>query len=200
MIVLGAAFVLVSHSLVTGTGIAAPAPPAGVRIYEWMTAGIILGAALMAVTARTRLTAIAALGAVGYGVALIYLFFSAPDLAMTQFGIETLSVVLFVLILYRLPRFAGFSRPATRVRDILASLANGGLITALVLTATSMEFQSRIAGFFLENSLEAAKGRNTVNVIIVDFRALDTLGEMIVLAVSALGVLALLKALPEKGG
>jgi multicomponent Na+:H+ antiporter subunit A len=198
MTVLGAAFVLVAYTLAAKTGFAAPSPPAGVRLYEWIVAAIILSAAVLAVTARSRLTAIAALGTVGYGVALVYLLFSAPDLAMTQFGIETLSVVLFVLILYRLPRFAVFSRPATRLRDVLESLANGGLITALVLTATSKEFQSRVAGFFLENSLQAAQGRNTVNVILVDFRGLDTLGEITVIAVSALGVLALLKALPAK--
>ena len=198
MTVLGATFLLVAYALVARTGIEAPAPPSGVRLYEWIVAAIILVAALAAVTAKTRLTAIAALGSVGYGVALIYLLFSAPDLAMTQFGIETLSVVLFVLILYRLPRFAVFSGAATRARDILASLANGGLLTAVVLAATSQEYQSRIAGFFFENTLDAAKGRNTVNVILVDFRGLDTLGEITVLAVSALGVFALLKALPGK--
>jgi multicomponent Na+:H+ antiporter subunit A len=198
MTVLGATFVLVGYALVARTGIEAPAPPSGVRLYEWIVAAIILTAALAAVTARSRLTAIAALGSVGYGVALVYLLFSAPDLAMTQFGIETLSVVLFVLILYRLPRFAVFSGSATRARDVLVSLANGGLLTAVVLAATSQEYQSRIAGFFFENSLEAAKGRNTVNVILVDFRGLDTLGEITVIAVSALGVFALLKALPGK--
>jgi multicomponent Na+:H+ antiporter subunit A len=198
MTVLGAAFVLVGYALVAKTGIEAPTTPAGVRLYEWFVAAIILGAALTAVTTRSRLTAIAALGSVGYGVALLYLLFSAPDLAMTQFGVETLAVVIFVLILYRLPRFAVFSRAATRVRDVLVSLANGGLVTALVLAAMSPEYQSRIAGFFVENSLEAAQGRNTVNVILVDFRGLDTLGEIAVLAVSALGVSALLKVLPEK--
>jgi multicomponent Na+:H+ antiporter subunit A len=188
----------VGYALVARTGIEAPAPPSGVRLYEWIVAAIILFAAFAAVTARTRLAAIAALGSVGYGVALVYLLFSAPDLAMTQFGIETLSVVLFVLILYRLPRFAVFSGSATRARDVLVSLANGGLLTAVVLAATSQEYQSRIAGFFFENSLEAAKGRNTVNVILVDFRGLDTLGEITVIAVAALGVFALLKTLPGK--
>jgi multicomponent Na+:H+ antiporter subunit A len=200
MTVLGAAFVLVGYALVAKTGMEAPTPPAGVRLYEWLVAAIILGAALTAVTTRSRLTAIAALGSVGYGVALLYLLFSAPDLAMTQFGVETLAVVIFVLILYRLPRFAVFSGTTTRVRDVLVSLANGGLVTALVLAATSPGYQSRLAGFFAENSLEAAHGRNTVNVILVDFRGLDTLGEIAVLAVSALGVSALLKALPGKDG
>lgn len=198
MTVLGVTFLLVSYALVFKTGIAVPALPSGVRLYEWIIAAVILAAAVTAVRARTRLAAIAALGTVGYGVAIIYLLFSAPDLAMTQFGIETLSVVLFVLILYRLPRFVVFSRPLTRARDVAVSLANGGLITVLVLTATSREFQSRIAGFFLEHSLEAAQGRNTVNVILVDFRGLDTLGEITVIAVSALGVFALLRALPGK--
>ena len=198
MIILAVVFGLVAYTLVFKTGLTPPVPPGDVRLHEWMVAGIILIAALTAVTTRSRLTAIAALGTVGYGVALVYLLFGAPDLAMTQFGIETLAVVLFVLILYRLPRFANFSGPATHFRDLLVSLANGALIAALVLTATAREFRPRISSFFLDQSLEAAKGRNPVNVILVDFRALDTLGEITVIAVSALGVFALLKALPGK--
>jgi multicomponent Na+:H+ antiporter subunit A len=159
---------------------------------------MILTGAFLAVTARTRLTAIAALGVVGYGVALVYLFFSAPDLAMTQFSIETLMVILFVLVLYRLPRFALLSSPKARGRDIFVALANGGLVTALVLFALSGEAQSPISRFFMEQSVTAAHGRNTVNVILVDFRALDTLGEITVLAAAALGVYALLREFPER--
>lgn len=169
-----------------------------VRFHEAAIVVMILAGAGLAVTARTRLTAIAALGVVGYGVALIYLFFSAPDLAMTQFSIETLMVILFVLVLYRLPRFALLSSPAARARDIAVALANGGLVTALVLFALSEESSSLISRFFMEQSLAAAHGRNTVNVILVDFRALDTLGEITVLAAAGLGVYALMREFPER--
>jgi multicomponent Na+:H+ antiporter subunit A len=176
----------------------APAVSGAVHFHEAAVGAMILTGTFLAVTARTRLTAIAALGVVGYGVALVYLFFSAPDLAMTQFSIETLMVILFVLVLYRLPRFALLSSPKARGRDIFVALANGGLVTALVLFALSGEAQSPISRFFMEQSVTAAHGRNTVNVILVDFRALDTLGEITVLAAAALGVYALLREFPER--
>ncbi|VAW31804.1 Na(+) H(+) antiporter subunit A [hydrothermal vent metagenome] len=127
-------------------------------------------------------------------MAMFYVLFSAPDVAMTQFAIETLTVVLFVLVLYRLPYFNQFTNKLTRQRDALIALASGGLMTALVLTVTAIPTERRLTSFFAENSLTLAKGRNIVNVILVDFRGLDTLGELTVLAVAGIGVFALLKA------
>jgi multicomponent Na+:H+ antiporter subunit A len=176
--------------------------PAGqssdVRFYELLVGLLILAATVMAVLSSSRLATVAALGVVGYGVALIYTLFGAPDLAMTQFAIETLTVFLFVLVLYRLPRFARLSGRSVRIRDALVALAAGGLMTMLVLVATSVSLQSRLAPYFAENSQTLAKGRNIVNVILVDFRGLDTLGEITVLAVAAIGVYALLKLRLEK--
>lgn len=163
------------------------------RLYEGMVAVLILLATLAAVLSSSRLAAVAALGVVGYGVALIYILFGAPDLAMTQFAIETLTVILFVLVLYRLPRFARLTSAPARVRDMIVALAAGGLMTTLVLAVTALPLQSRLASYFAVNSLPLAKGGNIVNVILVDFRALDTLGEITVLAVAAIGVYALLK-------
>jgi multicomponent Na+:H+ antiporter subunit A len=167
--------------------------PRDVRFYELVLPGIILAATLVAVRSRSRLVAVAALGAVGYAVALLYVLFSAPDLAMTQFAIETLTVILFVLVLYRLPRFARLTSQRQRSRDALVALAAGGLMTLLVLVATAVPLQSLLSPFFAESSLPLAKGRNIVNVILVDFRGIDTLGEITVLAVAAIGVYALLK-------
>jgi multicomponent Na+:H+ antiporter subunit A len=113
---------------------------------------------------------------------------------MTQIAIETLTVVLFVLVLSRRPlQFADLSSSATRIRDGVLALTAGGLMTALVLIVTAEPGRSRLAPYFAENSLLLAKGRNVVNVILVDFRALDTLGEITVLAVAAIGVYTLLK-------
>ncbi|SNB46888.1 putative monovalent cation/H+ antiporter subunit A [Geobacter sp. DSM 9736] len=166
---------------------------AGVRMYELLTAGVVMAGALTAAVTTSRLAAVAALGAVGYGVALIYLLFGAPDLAMTQFCIETLTVILFVLVLYRLPRFSLLSSASVRLRDALVALACGVMMTLLTLTALSRPLQSRVSGFYAENSLPEAHGRNVVNVIIVDFRALDTLGEITVFAVAAIGIYGLIK-------
>jgi multicomponent Na+:H+ antiporter subunit A len=169
-----------------------------VRFYEVGVAALIFLAAVAAVRARSRLAAVAALGVVGYGVALVYVLFGAPDLAMTQVLIESLTVILLVLVFYHLPRFASLSPQRARHRDALVALATGGLMTALVLVATSVRFHPPISDYFAENSFVQAHGRNIVNVILVDFRGVDTLGEITVLALAGVGAYALLKLRLEK--
>jgi multicomponent Na+:H+ antiporter subunit A len=165
------------------------------EVQEWTVAIIIVAGAVAAVTSSSRLAAVAALGVVGYGVALIYVFFGAPDLALTQLLVETITVILFVLVFYHLPRFTKVSTTGTRVRDAAISLTVGGLMTLLVLATTSSPHARHVSEALVENSL-AAHGRNVVNVILVDFRAIDTLGEITVLAVAGIGVYALLKLRP----
>lgn len=168
-----------------------------IRAHEWMIAIMMLTATVMVVRASSRLVAVAALGVVGYGVAVIFMLFGAPDLAITQFTIETLAVILFVLVLYRLPRFAVLSSPAARLRDALVALAAGGLMSILVVAASGVWRPPRLTEYFAQNSLLLAYGRNVVNVILVDFRSLDTLGEITVLAVAAIGIYALLRLRPD---
>lgn len=170
--------------------------PGGVldgRIYEISLAALILVAAFAAIVSPSRLGAVAALGAAGYGVALIYVLFGAPELAMTQFLIESLTVILFVLVFYHLPHFTPLSPRRTRARDALIALFAGGLMTALVLSAVGLQLHPNMAGYFAEHALPLARGHNLVNVILVDFRGLDTLGEITVLSIAAVGVYALLK-------
>jgi multicomponent Na+:H+ antiporter subunit A len=167
--------------------------------YEVGLAVLILLAAAMAVRAPGRLTTVAALSVVGYCVSLIYILYGAPDLAMTQILVETLTVILFVLVFYHLPRFSRISSLATRVRDGIIALTTGGLITLLVLAVTAEPTDTTIAQYFAEQSQPLAHGRNVVNVILVDFRGFDTLGEITVLSVAAIGVYALLKLRPSKG-
>jgi multicomponent Na+:H+ antiporter subunit A len=126
-------------------------------------------------------------------VASIYLLFGAPDLAMTQFLIESLTVVLFVLAFYHLPQFAQLTPRRERLRDVLIALITGGLMTTFVFVASGIQIHPSISQFFVETSLPLAHGRNIVNVILVDFRGLDTLGEITVLAIAGIGVFALLK-------
>jgi multicomponent Na+:H+ antiporter subunit A len=163
------------------------------RFYEAFLALLILAAAFVAVTSSSRLVAVAALGVVGYGVSLIFILFGAPDLAMTQILIETVTLILLVLILYHLPKFSELSGRAARTRDALIALAAGGLMTVLILVANSAEHFPPISEFFIENSVPLAHGRNIVNAILVDFRGLDTFGEITVLSLAAIGVYALLK-------
>ena len=171
-------------------------PSAGyddLRFYEFGLGVLILLAALAAVRSRSRLGAIASLGVVGYGVALVYILYGASDLAMTQFLVETLTVILFVLVFYHLPRFRKQSRSLSRLRDAIIALAFGGLMTLLVLMAVTIQFEHPISEYYTANSAVQAQGRNIVNVILVDFRGFDTMGEITVLAVAGIGVFALLK-------
>jgi multicomponent Na+:H+ antiporter subunit A len=163
------------------------------RFHEVVLAVVTGLAALAAVLMDSRLAAVAALGVAGYGVALIYLLFGAPDLAMTQFLIETLTVILFVLVFYHMPPLVRRTGRATRVRDALVALAAGGTVTTLLLIAIAGRGAKLLAPFYAEQSLPAGHGRNIVNVILVDFRAFDTLGEIAVLAAAGIGVYALLK-------
>lgn len=161
---------------------------------------LILLGALSAVRSKTRLGAVASLGAVGYGVALIFAYFGAPDLAMTQFLIETLMVILFVLVLYHLPAFSIYSSRVARTFDAVVAIAFGGLMSWLTLSAATIDSHSRVSDFYAEHSVSDAHGRNVVNVILVDFRAIDTLGEITVLAVAAVGVYALLRMRRKREG
>jgi multicomponent Na+:H+ antiporter subunit A len=163
------------------------------RFYEVALVTLMLLAALWAVRSPSRLSAILGLGVVGYGVALVYILYGAPDLAMTQILVETLTVILFVLVFYHLPRFTSLSSRGARGRDAAVSLAVGALVTVLMLGANATPPRSELAPYFLDAAWPLAHGRNVVNVILVDFRGIDTFGEVIVLAVAAIGVFALLK-------
>lgn len=162
-------------------------------VYETILAVVMLSAVLLVLSAKTLLFMIASLGVIGFSQSLLFVMHGAPDLAMTQFSIETLSVVLFVLMLYRLPDLAHASTRLSRFRDTLIAAAAGGLVTVLILTVTSVPLQSPLTQYFVENSLTKAKGANVVNVILVDFRGFDTLGEITVLATASIGVYAMLK-------
>jgi multicomponent Na+:H+ antiporter subunit A len=199
LVTMAATLGVVGYAFFSRAGLSGPVTPLDARSYEWIVAALILGAVIGAVRSSSRLAAVAALGVVGFGVALIYILYGAPDLAKTQLAIETLTVILFVLTLYRLPRLADYSGKLTRLRDLIVGLSVGGLMTALLLAVVKVPLNSRLAGYFAENSAPLARGRNIVNVILVDFRALDTLGEITVLSVAAIGVFALLRLRGERG-
>ncbi|MFP4320868.1 MAG: putative monovalent cation/H+ antiporter subunit A [Anaerolineales bacterium] len=163
------------------------------RAYELLLAVLISVAALVCAHVESRLGAVMALGVVGYSIAVVYMLYGAPDLAMTQFAIETLTVVLFVLVIYRLPKFKAFSKLPDRLIDATIAGAFGIIMTLFTLVVISRPFESRLSPFFAENAYLEAHGRNVVNVILVDFRGFDTMGEITVLALAALGVFALLR-------
>ena len=163
------------------------------HLYELGLAFVMVLAIGAAVHSRTRLAAVAALGLTGFGISLIFIFFGAPDLAMTQFVIETLTVILLVLTFYHLPPFSFRTSRPVLLRDLAIALGLGTLMGLLVLVAADSHQYPTIAAYYAENSYAQAHGRNIVNVILVDFRGLDTLGEITVLSVAAIGAYALLK-------
>lgn len=161
--------------------------------YETAIMAIMLGAIIFTVFTGSRLTAVAGMGVIGYAICLLFVFFSAPDLAMTQFAVDTLTVILFVLVLYRLPKYLPFSDSHVRIRDGIVALGFGGMITWLALGVLSQPMVSEVSAYYSENAYTLAKGKNVVNVILVDFRGMDTLVEIMVLVIAALGVFGLMK-------
>jgi len=162
--------------------------------YEWSIFFIAALGLYAIVTARTRLIAIVSLGIQGFAVALIFMLFGAPDLSFTQFMVETLSVVILALVMTRLNLDYQDPRSVALVlKDGVIAIVTGGALAALLLTVTQTAFDSRLSDFFAANSRVIAHGRNIVNVIIVDFRGLDTLGEISVVMVTGLAILALIR-------
>ncbi len=193
--VLGVATVLAAFALVRFGPVPLWIGFEDVRAHEIAIGVLILSAALVAANARSRIAAVVALGVVGYSVALVYGLYGAPDLAVTQILVETLTLVLFVLVVVHLPQFSALSTPRRRRWDAVMAGGAGLVITLLVLKALHVDSGERVSQYYAENALRA-QGRNVVNVILVDFRALDTLGELAVLSVAAIGVFALLRLRP----
>jgi multicomponent Na+:H+ antiporter subunit A len=154
---------------------------------------------LVVLLAGKRLMAIGGLAGVGSGVALIFLVFGAPDIALTQLLIETLTIIIVSMVLLRLPPLAAVRKRRTyrRVMDGVLSLAAGCLITSLMMGVLQYPLDRTLTAFFESQSYLAAHGRNIVNVILVDFRALDTLGEITVVVLAAWAAVALIRKTKE---
>jgi multicomponent Na+:H+ antiporter subunit A len=166
---------------------------ADLTIYEISILLMLLAGVLYTVFTKSRLAAVAALGVVGLSFSLLFLFYSAPDLAMTQFSVDTLTVILFVLVLYKLPKYLNLSENYLRIKHGILSISFGVLITLLILRVLSEPKNTEISEYYAENAYKLAHGKNIVNVILVDFRGIDTMIEISVLIVAALGVFGLLK-------
>jgi multicomponent Na+:H+ antiporter subunit A len=192
-VVLLATVVLAGTPLVLDQAAAPSLASVDVRLHELAVVAAMIVAAGLCASTESRLAAVVTLGVVGVGVALLFMILGGPDLAMTQLAIETLSVVLFVFVLYRLPRFAHFTTAVERRRDLALSVTIGLLFTAILWVLASVGDDSALSTYFAQQSVPEGKGRNVVNVILVDFRGLDTMGEVAVLAVAAMGVHGLIR-------
>ncbi|WP_039871584.1 hydrogen gas-evolving membrane-bound hydrogenase subunit E, partial [Photobacterium angustum] len=146
------------------------------------------------VVAKNRLTAIVSLGIQGFAVALIFMLMGAPDLSFTQFMVETLSVVILALAITRLKLSPTDHRPTReKLPDAALAAAAGAGFGLFLLAVVQRPFDSVLSDFFERYSYAIAHGRNIVNVILVDFRGIDTMGEIAVVMTTGLGVLALIR-------
>ena len=162
--------------------------------YEYIVAVAFILATIGVAVFRSRIARVISLGVVGYLLCAVFIILRAPDLALTQLLVDSVTVILFVLVIYFLPQLkTEKERISVNIRDLLVSVIAGGFVTVFVLAAYSHRYTTTIAEYFLENSYKLAGGTNVVNVILVDFRAFDTLGEIIVLAIAGLGVYALVR-------
>lgn len=174
-----------------GAGVVAPS-----LAVDWVAVTVVgltvVSAVGVALFHRRRLFALILLSAVGVGVSLLFAAFSAPDLVLTQLAVEVVSIVLLLLVLYLLPR----STPSER-RPGMHVLRMGlavtlGVAAAVLVHGMLVNPVESIAQYYVDNAVPGGGGHNVVNVILVDFRGFDTLGEITVLAVAAVGIGTLL--------
>lgn len=171
-----------------------------IGIYELVLSLLIVVATITILFAKSRLTSIILLGAVGYTVALFFVVFRAPDLALTQLVIETVSVALFLLCFYHLPKFKKEeSKIPFKLTNAVISIGVGAIVTAIALSSYSTKLFDSISQFYVDNTYIRAAGKNMVNVILVDFRGFDTLFEICVLAIASLGIFAMIKLRLTRG-
>jgi multicomponent Na+:H+ antiporter subunit A len=154
---------------------------------------LIIIASLATIMASSRLISFISIGLVGFGIVSIFIWFSGVDLAITMIMVETLMVIIGAMVVYHLPKYMPRSSSMTRIRDAVVALFFGSFMTFLVIKTGSVTPLEKTSDFFTEGSYALGYGKNIVNVILVDFRALDTLGEVAVLVIAAIGVYALLR-------
>jgi multicomponent K+:H+ antiporter subunit A len=191
----GVAIALVIEGALTGggvlTGARAVLPASFPAIAAW--ALMIAATAAVAIESHKRLRALVYVSVIGLVVSLAFAVLSAPDLALTQISVEAVTVLLMLLALNLLPkRPPVISSRARKTRDVAIAIAGGVLVGAIAWAMLTRDPGPSIAAFHLANAKSGGGGTNVVNVILVDFRAYDTLGEIIVLGIAGLGIFALL--------
>ncbi|GHE20716.1 monovalent cation/H+ antiporter subunit A [Halomonas urumqiensis] len=196
------AWLLLASLVMGGIGLAGMGPLTGSKGNQPIDGVLLLGAALLifggvgtAVTHRYRLVSLILLSVVGLMVSLTFARFSAPDLALTQLSVEVVTMILLMLALFFLPqKTPRESSPRRNLRDVVLAGTLGFVVASLNYAVLTRD-NAPISGFFLDNSIPGGGGHNVVNVILVDFRGFDTLGEITVLALAGLAIFKLLNRL-----
>ncbi|WP_369132440.1 Na+/H+ antiporter subunit A [Modestobacter sp. I12A-02662] len=198
--------ILVVLLALPGTLLVTRAPwPAEWRAWDTpaqaLVGAVMLIAAALALRIRQRLSAVLVVGITGYGLALLFALQGAPDLALTQFLVETLTLVVFVLVLRKLPKdIAERHRGRERAARGAIAVAVGALMGVIGAVAMAVRTATPVSVDYPEEAYEYGGGQNVVNVTLVDIRAWDTLGEISLLVVAATGVASLVFLRHRTGG
>jgi len=169
----------------------------GIEPFEFISMLLIPIGVIATLQARSRLGGIIAASFVGLMVAYIFVIYSAPDLALTQLLVEILTTVFLVLLFAVMPAsFERLTSPSERSRDGLIAVIGGLVIAGVAFAASSSTQLPGISQAFRAESQSQGFGDNVVNVILVDFRGFDTMGEIVVLFIALLGIYAMLRLRP----
>lgn len=174
---------------------------APISTYELLIILAMMIAGISIIFAKSRITAILLNGVLGYSIAILFVFFRAPDLALTQTVVESVTTALFLLCFYFLPEWKKItSTPPrkTKLLNALIAITIGTVVTIIALIVQGNKMFESIA-FYFEDAYRLAGGRNIVNTILGDFRAFDTMLEVVVLFIAGLGVYTLIRLKSEKG-
>ncbi|SER72989.1 multicomponent Na+:H+ antiporter subunit A [Gracilibacillus ureilyticus] len=171
-----------------------------ITIHEVLIALAMATAAIATIFTNNKIGSILILGVVGYGLALLFVIYRAPDLALTQLVVETITVALFLLCFYHLPNLRERTDSIVeKSTNIIISVGFGLLMTVVAISAHSTKLFETISGYFIETSHDIGGGDNVVNVILVDMRGLDTMFEIVVLGIAALAIYGMIKLRNKKG-
>lgn len=173
---------------------------ADVTTIEIAVVIVMMVSAIATIFAKRNLSAILLLGVVGYGISILFVIYRAPDLALTQLIVETVTVILFLLCFYHLPLMRDRDETkGTKIVNTIISVGFGSLLTLIGISAHSTDWFGTISEYFIKTSHSLGGGDNIVNVILVDMRGLDTLFEITVLGIAALAIFSLINLKNNKG-
>lgn len=170
-----------------------------IRSYEVVLVGVMAVAAVAMLFAKSRMTATLLNGVLGYSISIFFVIFRAPDLALTQLVVESITTVLFLLAFSHLPDWKMEKVSSkTKITNAIISVGTGAVVVLVALAVVNYDRFDSISSFF-EDAYELAGGANIVNAILGDFRGFDTMLEVVVLFIAGLGVYTMIKLRAKKG-
>ena len=187
--------IVASLSGVTGYMISGyvPAQAFSIRMPIIVVLATSVASVYAVIRSNTYISSVLTLSILGFMVSIFYLLMDAPDLVMTQLVVESLSLIIFLLVLNSIPEYTKKITSSRKVRDIFISAAAGLMVFTSVIYATAEETPVKLAEYYLENALPGSGGTNVVNVILVDFRGLDTMGEISVIFMAGMAIMMLFR-------